>query len=761
MMRSRMAAWCTATITVCAGISFATESSAQAVDNSGLALEEIIVTAEKRETDLQKTPVVVNVVSSETLKEASVTEVQNLQTVVPNLFVRRTGARVDFSIRGVASQIISGADQPSTAILIDGIYTQASASGLGSFLDLNQVEVLKGPQGTLFGRNATAGAVSIKSNNPEFKTTGSVDADIGNYSRANIAAVFNTALTDQLAIRAAFASNSRDGYFSDGYEDEKVYTGRLKVLYKPSENFSWLLSGNYAHQGGKGTGYVLLNRFTGQTYAADPWSGPTDPAYQAVLPAFRGYWGYGGRFNQKTYGFNSQIDWKLGPGTLTVIGGHQVSVRDDVQQNFQTTYNPITEDSWEARFASNNPDSRLKWLGGLYYYNQDFYSDNFGAQTGITATAVPPFSVSARNAQLDLGDFTSVTFTNGQQQRTTSYAAFTQETFAIVEAVRLTAGARWQHETIRRGGTRSWRYTNGTLVPPVTFTPWVEAEWDVLTWKGGVDFDLGKNSMGYLNVSTGWKAGKPNTFLAPYDKQAPEKMTAYTLGIKNRFFDDRLQLNGELFYWDYKDRQVNITKNPVFNTDGTRATAPTGSFDVSVPLNAPKSHIQGADLDIAYVLTASDRVSLNVEYIDEATFDDLGGQVLASCPALKDCQANDSPKWSGTVSYRHTQDIGSLGRLALDYSGKYQTKVLLDVNGVPGEQAGYWQDAYYMSNVGLAYTPVSSSWNVRAYVNNAEDKRIKASATRESAGAGATAVTYYRATFLPPRTYGVQLRASF
>lgn len=759
MKESSVLTWSAVAVTYAAAL-FAI-APAHAADTDSLALEEVVVTAEKRETDLQKTPVVVNVVSGDALRNASVTEIQNLQTVVPNLFIRRVGARVDFSIRGVAAQIISGADQPSTAVLVDGIYTQASAAGLGSLLDIDQVEVLKGPQGTLFGRNATAGAISIKSKNPEFTTTGRVDADIGNYSRANASAVFNMPLNDQWAIRAAFGSNNRDGYFADGYEDEKVYSGRLKLFYKPSDDFSLLLSGNYAHQDGAGSAYVLVNRFTGQPYATDPWAGPTNAAYQSVLPAFRGWWGYGGSFNQKSYGFTSQLDWKLNPGTLTVLGGHQVAVRDDVQQNFQATYNPVTEDSWEARFASNDPDSRLKWLGGLYFYNQDLYTDNYGAISSINAGAVPPFIVSARGGQVDLGDFPSVTFTNGLRQRTTSYAAFTQETFAITEAVRLTAGARWQHEAIRRGGAQTIRYTNGILTPPVTLSPFVKGEWGVWTWKGGIDFDLGENSMGYASVSTGWKAGKPNTLLPPYDKQAPEKMTAYTLGIKNRFFNERLQLNGELFYWDYQDRQVAINKSPVFNLDGTQALSPTGTTIVSVQSNAPKSHIQGIDLDIAYLLTAADRISMNVEYLDEALFDDLGGQTLASCPAAKDCQANDAPKWSGTFSYRHTQDFGRAGQLAFDYTGKYQTKVLLDLNGASGETAGYWQKAYSMSSAGLAYQPESSSWSIRVYVNNLEDKLIKASAARETAGVGPTAVAYYRTTFLPPRTYGIQLRAAF
>lgn len=727
---------------------FGAHAHGQETNGDSSALEEVIVTAEKRATNLQKLPQAVTVLDSDRLAQASVTEVRALQNLVPNLTIKRSGSRNDYSIRGVSALVTLPADQPSTAMILDGIYSQAANAGAGAFLDVAQVEVLKGPQGTLFGRNATAGAIAVNSQRPKFENSAQLQADVGSYSKTNADGVMNFAVSEHVAIRAAAQLAKRDGYYDDEFDDEDSQSARLKVLFAPNEDLSLLLSSNYTRQRGTGTGSMPISNATGALYADDPWAGPTDSANQtSAFASFNGRYGADAQVANVNRGVNAELNWTLGAATLTTLTSYQEADRAEVTQDFSATSLNSIEKSFETRLASNDGSAAFKWLVGAYYYDQKLYGNAFGAVLG----ALPTSGSSVRSANpggYDPSELIGGSAQTGIDTGTENYALFTQETFAVSDAVRLTAGLRWQHETAVRGSQTTIDYANGVATAPRDSIGG-EASWSPVTYKAGIDVDVAEDSMAYLMVATGWKGGAPSQWLPPYDQQLPEKLRAYTLGIKNRFFEQRLQLNGEIFYWDYRDRQITFVADPVFDKNGVRQVL-FGNFGALVSGNAVKSHIQGIDLDVAYLITNADTVTLNVEYLDEAVHDDIGLQVIPGCSA--DCRMTDAAKWSGTMSYRHVFDLGGSGQITFDLSSKLQTETQLALGTATAART---QGGYTMSNAGLRYAPEGATWHIRGYVDNIEDKLVKNSVTEP------TGASYSLVTYMPPRTVGLQFRADF
>jgi iron complex outermembrane receptor protein len=729
-----------------AAASDAQTDSDAAVSSDG-SLEEVLVTAQRRSENLQHAAVAVSAITAEALASAGVQDAQDLTRIVPALNISSiAGSGTQVSIRGVGNFAGNAYAEQAVAMNLDGVYLSRPAAVSGLFYDLERVEVLKGPQGTLYGRNATAGAVNIISKRPVDELQGEASVELGNYETRRVFGMLNVPLGATTAVRAAIQTSRRDGYLSDGYDDDDGKAGRISLKSNPTENLSLLLSADYAKQDGKGQTLV----FTPFVNPADPYTGPSTAASNAIfsspgLPPILPRIGSDGFLDNRFGGVAGTVDWSTNAGTLTIIPAWRST---HLHYLHYAAGFPVSDDetsnqkSLEARFVSAE-DQRARWVIGAYAFREDI---DFAilANQGVTSSLS------------DIPDLESRTA-----------AAFGQATFDLTHTLRLVGGVRYTRDDKSQSGTRTSPLPQGP--PPAVACPSPasvvgsncvapvegDASWSKVTWKAGIEADLSDKSLLYFNVGTGYRAGgffpslAPNTF-------DPEKLFAVTLGSKNRFLADSLQFNAEAYYWKYKDKQ----------TTHIGPVSPAG-FEL-ITENAGDATIYGVDTETSWLVSESDRLTLQLQY-EHSSYDDFVynqysappiGPPVTACPAtpngaitVVNCSGRPlplAPEWAATLGYQRTFRFSNGARLVFGADSRLESAKWLANEYVPGE----YQGSFHRTNASLTFD-APSHWSISAYVRNIEDEAVKAS-TFVQPVLGVPLVS-----LLPPRTYGVQLTAEF
>lgn len=737
---------------------------------------DIIVTASRRTETVQRSALSIQALSSEDLARANVTKPEDLNALAPGLAVGTGGNSPQVYIRGVGNYGTNSLAEGAVAFNLDGVYIGRAQTTRGMFYDIERVEVLKGPQGTLYGRNATGGAINIITNKPKLgKRSGFVDLQGGNYDMIQASAAINLPLGDQAAIRASGQIVNREGYLTDGYDDEKTKSGRLQFYWEPSTDFSLLVSGNYQRVDGMGAGSVLKPQLPG-----NQWRGASDPAVSAI---FRAQPGLGpllvipdtdGFVDYETYAVGAELNWNLGFATLTFLPAYRDAKLSDVSYvpGFRVSqFYHDKQTSVEARLGNDGSD--LKWVLGGYYFDQQ--TNNLPGQPQLLADQ----GVSS----LYISDFDA---------NVRSYAAFGQATYSVTDRFRVTGGLRYTYER----KTLSEYLTNyglpaappalpGTcsagVFDPTTPTPprfcrlgidntgslGQRLTYNNVSWKAGVEFDVADQSMAYANVSTGFKSGgffsapPPNTFL-------PEKLTAFAAGVKNRFLDNRLQINVEIFYWKYKDHQET-------------AVGPTsipGFFAQLVSNADAKSY--GADIDVLFRPTSSDEFSFKVQYnktkydefnIDHPTFR-LGAPVTGcavGAPNVAGFQTIDcsgkplmrAPLWIGTAGYSHAFELGDGATITAAADVNFSSSSYLSTDFLETTR----QKAFAVGNADLTYTTGDGRLSVSAFIRNIWNEAVYTQVFRypfvSPANPLANPDGVILGTLRPPRTFGARMRVNF
>jgi iron complex outermembrane receptor protein len=464
-------------------------------------LVEIVVTAQRRAESVQKTPIAIQVLSGEQLRNQAITSEEDLTKVVPGLAVwRQGGGMTSIYLRGVGSEVQNSFADLAVAQNIDGVYIARGEALSGAFLDLQRIEVLNGPQGTLYGRNATGGAVNYITNKPGPDFGGDLTVGFGSYARREVNAALNLPVSDTLATRLAVGYVAHDGYLQrSGMDDQETVATRFSALFKPTEDLSILAALDYSRDGGNGVGQVVMvpNASHATVATSNPWSGPAigyypplnagggmkvanpgciyapasnprscvnpsslptttvlDPNFYGpgvagvgVTPGSIGTWAPGSALNNQTLGVMTQLDWNLAFGTLTVLPAYRHTVRNDAATlgGFAEVVDvPANQTSLEVRIASP-ASSAVKWVGGLYYFNErQFADENYldfnQAPNFLYAGAIPGYDPSIPILT------NQGYFARRYHLGDTSAAAFGQATFPVREDLRLTAGARYNYE---------------------------------------------------------------------------------------------------------------------------------------------------------------------------------------------------------------------------------------------------------------------------------------------------------------------------
>lgn len=724
--------------------------AAHAQTTSAATLDEIVVTAQRRSESLQDAAISVQAVSGEQIAQAGVSQAADLYRLVPSVQIAQSFMpSVLIAIRGVQNFSVTPFGEGAVAVNYDDVYVSRPSAFAGMFYDLERVEVLKGPQGTLYGRNATGGAINVIPAAPKIGAFGGrAQVEFGNYNLSHFEGALNLPLGDKAALRVATNLIDRDGYMSDGTLDDVGEAVRVALRYEPTSDLSFTLTGDYAHQGGIGSGQTLIAPSGGPGIGGSYFNSTRDPASCGAIQAYYGpletslcsnIAAIPNRQDNTAWGVKGLLEWQFGGAALTLIAAHR-STEIDTFVNYGTTIYDGTKDTenvLEARLSSNS-DGPLEWLVGGYLFEEKLdgpYDLQLPTGLGIGyLTQDQDFNLDTRAAAL-----------------------FGSATYSVTDKLRLTLGGRLSREE----KTSDSRLVTAFIGPPTVALSQKKREWDKFDWRAGVEYDVAPNSLLFANVATGFRSGGfyfgPPSFPNSYE---PEEVEAYTIGSKNQFFDNRLRLNAEAFYYKYSDQQVT-----------TAVYASLASYVVTV--NAGRASIKGAELEADYLLAENTRIGGNVQYLD-ATYDSLiipsvinqrTGCVNRPDPqnplpsSLIDCSgmtAPLSPEWNARFYLDQNWDLSNGGKINFNVSLSYQSESLGSTDYIPFQRL----DSYWTGDLSVAYR-APENWSLGAWVNNVTDEEIIGNAS----GVGTTfldgQVIPATGTPRPPRTYGVRLTYEF
>jgi iron complex outermembrane receptor protein len=684
------------------------------------SVQEVVVTAEKRESTVQRTAATVSVVNSTVLMRQQIVDLKDLNAVLPNVQIVPVVNSLQITIRGIGSDFIDPRADPGAAASLNGLYFDRPLPNGFAFLDVSRVEVLAGPQGTLYGRNAAAGAINIITNQPTNHFEGYIEGTVGSLDDNDLTAVVNVPLGDDLAVRAAYARDRRDGYLGGYYDDVHDDTSRVSALWRPSDRLSVFLESDYLQTGGHGQANEAW-----PCTGAQPWSlvvpancpsthkGATEPTT--------------GQLGTFVWANQLDVNYDLGWATLTsitgYIGTHQRFWNEPNGVLFNATELANNDDySEEIRLTGRETASHqggLQWQAGAYFFTS----------SGNYYYAKPGFGL-------------PFTFSSLPQR---SEAGFAQVTYGVTDRLRITAGARFTQDfkgLVGSGGA-------------------ISAQGDKWTYKAGLEYDLAPSHLLYGNVSTGYVAGGPNggvaalptpPNLAPPTFQ-PETVTAYEIGSKNRFLDSRLQLNVSAYYYDFRDYQV--TEPAFLNGPGEQHS---GS-QILVIENAGAVKTYGVEADGEFALTANDRLSASLLWA-HGTFGALhlatiaGNPVTGFTPLAIDLAGGtplvNLPGWTAQLGYAHTWDVGDDAHVVASINSKLSTAYALVVGSV-GDPFDT-QPGYTMTDAALSYDWDAARYSIRGWVKNIENAPVNTYGQ---------APGMHNYSILAPRTYGVTLTAKF
>ena len=713
------------------GLSAQAAGEPAASGESGAALEEVIVTAEKRETDLQHTSISVGVISGREIEAQGITQLDDALKNIVGVVVTRSGFTASPTIRGVGPTIETTAGgSAGVSTMFDGVYTQNNYSSRLGYYDVARVQVLRGPQGTLYGRNSEGGVVELLTNDPTSKFEGAASATIGNYSQLNVTGMLNIPLSDALALRIASSSVDHKGYLSNGQDDNRAQGVRAKLLYQPSGGgFSLLFGAETTHLSGEGPGTSSASEPFKSTVTIPgslvltPGGFVSTPAVVVAAPT--------GQIDQETtYKVWATLIADVKIGQLTVLPAYQYQSEPKQLQftGLVSVESPGTgstiERSVEVRLASE-PGSYLSWVGGFYRYH---YHQTTPGQYATTVNSsgniiVNPNPGTVANS-FGFDDSTGV---------------FGQATLPITDQWRLIAGIRHSKDQ-----KTSLIETPGENPIALAAEAPQTALWSKTDWKAGTEFDLTKTSMLYATVSTGYRAGGFSP-IAPHPLYAPENLKSYELGLKNQFLDNTLRLNADVYDYDYKNYQQADLECPGGRFplgDGTFACL-NQTFGV---VNLGRVTVRGLELESAYASTPNDSLTANLA-LQRSRIDSSYIFLQGNGIQLQGSSLPNAPKVTFNSSYRHVFHVGNFA-ISPQVGPRYSSKTETSLANAASTQKAWWQ-----WDASLQFAPDAAAWSVNAYVKNATNTVVE---TGYIGNNGTPAVT-----LAPPRTYGISVSARF
>jgi iron complex outermembrane recepter protein len=765
-----------------------TQAFAQTATDEATDSGDIIVTANRDSSLLSKTPIAMSAVTGEGLRDAGITNPTQLADSVPNLSIDRTNG-LQITIRGVTSTDGTEKGDPSAAFLLDGVYIARQQAQEVSFYDLERVEVLRGPQGTLFGRNTTAGLINVITNRPSDKFEASFDGAYGNYSSIQATGMINVPIGDKVAVRAGVNYDARDSYIIPGVTAagaailgsgtfKKNLSGRLSVQLKPTDRMTILVRGDYSTLKGNGTNTVRVSNFfktpfanpAGLTASTIPTplyldrSSTAQRTFGVALGA-----GQDRVDDNKTYGIHGEINYELSDNlTLDYLGSYRRFKRNELLAGyFGSVILPDGTDVFQfnlglpftGNYRQNSQEVRLS-------YKSDKLKLQVGGYYFREASEIQLLIFGLQGAPGTRG------FVYGFPQATVSksLAAFGQMTYSFTDSLRFTAGGRYTKDNKGRIGATIFHvnandpldFTTGpnAVVNPRGYADELNnaaVKYSKVTWRAGLEFDANDRTLLFGTVSTGYKAGGFNDGClagtancngtsiraASVLFYSPETITSYEAGFKTRFADNAVRLNGTVFHYDYKNLQISQVST-------------TCGGPCQVTSNASSAKVDGVELEAILAPSPDDKFDFSVSYLNARYSDFITPPIpVQNIPAVSfvSRKLDRSPKWVLTAGYNHTFELGNGGNIVAGVRTKMSASYQLISTAL---KAQFHQPSYTKTDATITYNSGNDSWYVQGFVKNIENAVTLSSAAVTGAFPGLNGGS---ASFQDPRTYGV--RAGF
>ena len=713
----------------------------------------IVITARRTEEKLQRVPASVSAFNARALDRIQAQDTTGLQGAVPNLNIvqgRGSSNATNIFIRGIGQPDALQTFDPAVGVYVDDVYLSRIRGSQLDLLDLDRIEVLRGPQGTLYGKNTIGGAIKFVTRRPDDTLRANASLAAGSYNQLEGKGTLSGPISRGFDVGISVLGARRDGFVEDSaddrdYNNKKTFAGRAAVALNPTSKVRVDLTADYQQDDAHlnvGRPVNNLVTFSGGTLVVtDPvgsgayhWKGRTTPG----LP---------NSTKLKHYGFAGTVALDLTDAlTLKSITAYRNLKTDDFVDIDATQYEVgdvfvgVHQNQLSQEFQGTYTSSKLNAVAGLYYLKENIRSHQEAYADDLLGPAF-----------LNSGFLRTV----DDKLHTTSYAAYANASYEIVPTVRLSAGVRYTKETKDYERTTS---TFFSLLPAFNatfgFAP-PKGKWHDTSPMASLDWQVTPTTMVYARVAKGFKSGGFNgraNSVAEATKYDPEKVWSYEAGFKTTVAN-QLRLNGAVFDNEYKDFQARVSG---LDTDPiTGLPAPKLSV-----LNAGKLRIRGAELEAAWTPTSGLLIDGQLGYLDakykvfdDARFIAFGGSRAFQTPAF-------APKWTLRVGAQYAFDLGSIGAITLGGQTRYRSRQALAVDNTitntNTKVEGLFQDGYWVHDARIVWEDPSKKYSVGLYGYNLTKKAYKTDA-QEFSSVGNIRTVYYGA----PRTLTLRLTARY
>jgi len=683
-------------------------------------IQEVIVTAQRTAAPESKTPVAMSVLTASQLDAGGFDTPGAIAARLPNTYLENSYDGLRITIRGVSNADVTEKGDPSAAFMVDGVYVARPQSQNVTLYDVDRVEVLRGPQGTLYGRNTTAGVVNVITKAPVARFEADVNATVGNWGARKVGAMVNVPVNDVLALRAAATWNEHDSYLSNGTTtprqlglDRDDRAARLSAKLALGQAASLLVRYEASRDNSNNDSTVPDSNFYSGIATGQPvWNGDaTDRqlTYRFNPPNTRFEQGYS---HKKASSLTAELNWDLGAATLSWLGAHR-SFDHDYLYNFYYRVTPAIalgvrqpfsvhygQDSHELRLATNGTGP-VSAQGGVYWFRErarDVYYFR-----DLQLVGLPPYYV----------------FSNDPVE-SRSKAVFGQATLRVADGLRATAGARYTEDDKARTGYIG--YQRAPAFNAATDLRELNAGrigTDKTTWRLGLDYDLAPATLVYGSIATGYKAGGFNDGCAAGDTRngigcpagsalpaatltyQPETVRAYEAGAKMRFWDGRASLNLAVFHYDYRNLQLSNV-------------AVVGGKPRYETTNAGEAAIRGLEADGLVAATRADRFTYAFTLLD-AHYVSYTPDGVHSWAGVK---LDRTPARTLALGWEHRTPFAG-GQLTAGVNTRASASYLL---GAPQAGLKYRVPGHTESDLHLGWEPLGERWSVLARVRNLENE---------------------------------------
>lgn len=740
-------------------------------DERERTLNTVTVTAQNRSEDVQDVPIAINVITGEAFAKSGIVDMQGLSAIAPQVQVVNDTPNTRVTLRGVGTNSNDEAQDSSIAISIDGEYLNRPTALNASLFDLERIEVLRGPQGTLYGRTATGGAINFITRKPGDQFGINASATYGNFEQLNLDLGVDVPLGSRAAVRVAVTDVSNEGWvfhpnFNERSNDQNYTAGRIGLRLEPTDALDIYLAVELVDldQASKVRSLINLNlpQFsandgTGNCNTALGWVefSPLVPGVQCrpVNTNFRGQIDPDnfaspvtgtGFFKSEVIAYRGEANYDLGPAVLTYrFGMRETNNTSDTPLGaaflFKSFQDDIRTQSHELRLAGVT-EGGIKWQGGTFFFSEELEVDR-----GLFQPFIGP-------------NGSYVTYFTRPIVESDSWAVFGQADIPITDTLTAVIGGR--HTSDERSaiyGNYGFVFNTGPtqVSQDPSRTPTIlnlASDAEEFTWLLGLNYKPSENQLLYGKVSTGFKPGGFDA-IGPY---APETVTALEAGSKNRFGDGRYLFNATAFYYDYADLQVGVLLD---STIGNQV------------FNAGVATIWGLEAEFEAAISTHGQLKLSANYLN-AEYDEFRASVPVQCigcalngvgnldldgpgvtqPNLAGNTPPFSPDWIVQASYDHTWDLTNgaalVGAISGQYKGNYNASVF--------NYADTEQDPTVTMDASLTYDS-GGKWSFSAFGRNLSDARPLTYGEFTSAGAEDN----FGHAFAPPRTYGVRLTVEY